>query len=266
MTSAVAAPSAGTTATATAEMPAYAPPAAPPPPYAPPFAPHGPFARRTAPLPPPPPTARARAPKPPKQRSVLGRITFSLICLALATLGAVDLLGNSVPGTVYFAAALGVTGLGLVIGTWFGRARGLIALGILLALVTSAVGAGSRISGDEGWNKPVIWAPASATELQGTYQAPRGDATLDLRKIDFTDRHDGILVKLGAGTLRVLLPPNVDVTVDSHVGVGNSRILGEDADGLGLSRSVIDGGADGTGGGTLGLNLDLGAGTLEVTR
>jgi hypothetical protein len=253
-------------------MPAYAPPGAPPPyapaappPYAPPFAPHGPFARRTAPLPPPPPAASVKAPKPPKPRSVLGRITLSLVCLALATLGAADLLGRSVPGTVYWAAALGVTGLGLVIGTWFGRARGLIALGILLAILTSAVGLGSRFDNNR-WDRAVTWTPASVTELRSSYDAPRGDATLDLRKIDFADRAQNVSVDLGAGTLRVLLPPNVDVTVNSDIGVGNSRVLGETADGLGLNRTTRDSGADGPGGGTLDLNVDLGAGSLEVTR
>ncbi|MDQ1651297.1 MAG: hypothetical protein QOI35_497 [Cryptosporangiaceae bacterium] len=278
------APPPATPWSATAEAPPYAPPQygqpqygqpqyggpplPPPPPYAPPYAPHGPFARRAATLPPPPPPVGPKPPKPPKQRSVLGRITFSLICLSLAALGIADLSGASITATVYVATALGVTGIGLVVGTWFGRSRLLILLGLVLALAATLVGAGQRFSHDDRWHHKTLWTPASLSAVQPDYQADSGDATLDLRGIDFTDTTTpkAIHVDLGAGTLRVMLPPKVDVTVASDIGVGTSRVLGTSADGLGLNRTTTDEGTDGPGGGTLDLDLKVGAGTLEVVR
>ncbi|MEO8511293.1 MAG: PspC domain-containing protein, partial [Chloroflexota bacterium] len=99
----------------------------------------------TAPMPAAPSRAeRAVArPRPPRERSPLALYTVGVMLLALGLLagvdGATDL--EVLPGD-YLGAALGLLGIGLVVGAWWGRARLLILCGILLvpiALVASFI-------------------------------------------------------------------------------------------------------------------------------
>jgi hypothetical protein len=204
--------------------------------------------------------------KPPRERSILGRLTLSTICLALAGLGAVDLAGASIPAMAYWATALGVTAAALLLGAWFGRARALIVLGIVLVLGTSATGAAHRVTHDQAFDRTVRWAPTTAADVKTSYDADTGQATLDLSAVDFTSKDTTTSVHLGAGRLRIKVPTNVDLTVHASLGVGSADILGEPSDGFGIDRGVTNPGPDGTGGGALTLNIQQGAGRLEVTR
>ena len=63
--------------------------------------------------------------------------------LALTALGILDSQGITIPLAAYFGAALLVVGLTLVAATWWGRARGLLPVGLLLlvgVLITSSPG------------------------------------------------------------------------------------------------------------------------------
>ncbi|MEH0845984.1 PspC domain-containing protein, partial [Micromonospora sp. CPCC 205711] len=260
---------------ATAELPAGstavppAPPvAAPLPPggYRPPFAPRGPWAGTYPPPPPAPP--KVKPPKRPRERSALGPVTFSLIFLALGVVAVLDLLDVFPIGAAgYFAAALATIGLGLLVGTWFGRARWLIALGLV---TTAALGVATvaesydRIRGVDG---TVTWSPADYRALATRYENSFGDATLDLRAVDFTNRDAEITVVVNFGEGTVVVPPNVDVTTVTEVRAGDATVFGQRPAGTdGRSREVTDLGADGAGGGKLRLYVHVNAGNLEVTR
>ena len=86
--------------------------------------------------------ARRRLPRPPKERSILGRVTF---CVALVVVGL--MVGwNAASDDDFTAVAIlgqrtGRRRIGLVVGAFFGRARGLIVLGILLSMATSVTAA-----------------------------------------------------------------------------------------------------------------------------
>ncbi|MGQ5259731.1 PspC domain-containing protein [Micromonospora sp. ZYX-F-536] len=244
-------------------------PVAPPPPqtgYRPPFAPHGPYAS-------PAPAAypRPKPPKPPKrprERSPLGAVTFSLIFLALGVVALLDLLDVfDVGASAYFAAALATIGLGLLVGSWFGRARWLIALGLVTvaALGTATVAESyDRIRGVDG---AVTWAPTDYRDLADRYENSFGDAVLDLRAIDFSKRESQVTVAINFGQATVVVPPNVDVTTVADVNAGDATIFGNRSGGLdGRLRESTDLGADGAGGGTLRLYIHVNAGNLEVTR
>jgi phage shock protein PspC (stress-responsive transcriptional regulator) len=254
---------------------------APPPPsggpmQSAPFAPHGPYAGSGAyssatstlpPVPPVPPVGQPmRAPRPPRERSYLGRLTLSLLLVVIGVLALADISGRNVTAGVYLAAALGTIGLALLVGAWYGRARGLIALGIGLAVALSAVGSDGRFGnwrsiGDE------TWQPMSVNEISDTYEHGVGNAQLDLTSVDFTNRSVVINVSVRAGDLTVTLPPTVDVTVHASIDVGNADVFDQHWDGVGLHpRTVTDNGTDGVGGGTLILNANVNVGNLEVTR
>ncbi|MBQ1025698.1 PspC domain-containing protein [Micromonospora sp. C95] len=244
---------------------ASGPPVAPPT-YRPPFAPHGPYGGPPKVTPPAPP--KSKPPRKPRERSALGPVTFSLIFVALGLVGVLDLLDVfGIGASAYFAAALAVIGLGLLVGTWFGRARWLIALGLVTAAalaVVTVVESYDRVRGVDG---AVTWAPTNHRDLANRYEQSFGDAVLDLRAIDFSQQETEVTVAINFGEATVVLPPNVDVTAVTQVTAGDADVLGQRTQGMdNRAADVVDLGPDGAGGGKLRLNLHVNAGHMEVTR
>jgi phage shock protein PspC (stress-responsive transcriptional regulator) len=257
----VATPAAAPAAEPVTTPPAYTPPPAPPVGgFRPAFAPHGPFAGHTPP--PPAPPAQPRPPKPPKERSILGRLTFFAVIMVTGLIGAVDMSGVDVDISAYFAAALVTTALGLIVGAWFGRARGLIALALVLSFALG-VSSGLERFGRE-WT-PSVYRPTAITAVADQYDFNVGNVTLDLRQVDFAGQTQAIAVNMKLGQLKVLLPEKVDATVEAGVEGGRLVLFGEEfADSS--YRQAVDLGADGAGGGNLTLNIRVEAGNVEVIR
>ncbi|MFI5929913.1 PspC domain-containing protein [Micromonospora sp. NPDC051543] len=234
--------------------------------YRPPFAPHGPYAAPApAAYPPPKPP---KPPKRPRERSPLGPVTFSLIFLALGVVALLDLLDVfDVGASAYFAAALATIGLGLLVGTWFGRARWLIALGLVTAAALGTATVAESYDRIRGVDGAVTWAPTDYRDLADRYENSFGDAVLDLRGIDFTKRDTQVTVAINFGQATVVVPPNVDVTTVADVNAGDAKVFGNRSGGIdGRLRESTDLGADGPGGGKLRLYIHVNAGNLEVTR
>ncbi|XVU26327.1 PspC domain-containing protein [Actinoplanes sp. CA-054009] len=245
----------------------FGPPFAPPPgAYRPPFAPHGPYARPTpATYPPGPPAPPApKPPKKPKERSKLGRLTFFALIVVMGVMAAIDMAGASIAVSAYFAAALATIAAGLIVGTWLGRARGLIALG-LFATIGLFASTGSERWGDDVANS--VYRPTTLAQVADRYDFTLGDATIDLRQIDFAGQQQTITVNMKFGQVRVLLPPTVDTTASLQVENGRAEVFGKTFEGESLNNEdLTDLGPDGAGGGTLKLDLRLDAGNLEVHR
>jgi phage shock protein PspC (stress-responsive transcriptional regulator) len=251
---------------------AFTPPTAPftPPTggYRPPFAPHGPWASTAPPAyqppQPPQPPRPARPPKPPRERSKLGRLTFFAVVVVIGLMAVTDMAGAHIAISAYFAAALVTIALGLIVGAWLGRARGLIALAIL-----TSIGLGVS-TGVERWGGEVgnsVYRPQTLAEIADRYDFTAGNATLDLRGVDFADQQAATTLTMKLGQLRVLLPPTVDTTATLSVDTGRAVIFGKEYDGRSVdSQSVTDLGTDGAGGGTLKLDLQLDTGNVEVIR
>ncbi len=207
------------------------------------------------------------APRPaPRPRSVLFAATISCVVIALGILGAADSAGGSVAGDAYPALALAVVGAGLVVGAWIGRSRGLIVVGLLLALATAAAVGVERIDTISNDRVDVTLRPTTLAELPASVKYGVGNATYDLRSIDFTSADVASSLSIGAGEIIVIVPRDVDVRVAANVGVGQADLFGQSSGGPGVQRTVTDLGGDGPGGGTLGLTLDAGVGHLEVRR
>ncbi|NUT37472.1 MAG: PspC domain-containing protein [Hamadaea sp.] len=272
--------SAATAAYAPGPAPAYpaysAAPAEPDAPaspgYQPAFAPHGPYAT-TPPVPPVPPVTGKppKPPKPPKEHSRLSSLIFSVGLVILGVMALFDVADQySIPGSTYVAAALAVVGAGLLLGAWVGRARGMIVLGIVLALALSVSaidedGDGFRPSSRSGGE--VTWQPDTLAALRGDYDHQFGSATLDLRDLDFTGQERTVRVEIEGGDLQVLLPDDVDVVATTNVQLGNADVLDRSANGVRIKDFVVtDLGDDGAGGGKLNLELDVRMGNAEVTR
>ncbi|MGQ0843736.1 MAG: PspC domain-containing protein [Sporichthyaceae bacterium] len=214
----------------------------------------------------PPPDSPAPPPmpaSPPRPRSSLGRATFSMVLIALGVLAVAQALGLDVPPTAYPATVLAIVGAALVVSARYGRARGLIPLGVL-ALI--ALGPASLLDEFEGrWTadgRPLL---SSAGTVEAEYRYRVGQVVLDLSGLDPTRTHT-TLVRLGAGESRVLVPDTMDVVVDATLRAGELEVLGERSAGFDNHRTVRDEGADGPGGGTLNLTIDQGIGHVAVIR
>src|SRR6266704_2003747 len=194
--------------------------------YRPPFAPHGPYVSSPYPYPglgapPPPPLVKPR-----REPSRLGRLTLSVAVLGIGLLALSDVLVHGrVPFPAYVAIALASVGAGLLIGAWFGRARWLIALGAVLALVLAGSSAAGDLGSWRGSAGDITWAPASMAELSDSYKHGVGNADLDLTQLSFDKLDKHVSVTINAGNLHVIVPPKVDVVVHAKVNVGDANVF-----------------------------------------
>jgi len=236
-----------------AEAPTYTGPGGPGGPGAPAAPPYGEFATPPAP--------------PPKSPGVLGPLTLSVLLISLGVLAAVDISGASVAAAAYPALALLVIGAGLLLGTWYGRSRWLIALGVLAALALPPTIAADVLHPSEwGDGRAQVVNITDVGAIRDRYDFRPGQAELDLTGATFTERTIRTRVDLPVGELKVFVPPTVDVVTTLDLGAGDATIFGHHSSGLGISDQVEDLGADGRGGGVLELRIDQGLGNVEVRR
>ncbi|MGZ4653075.1 PspC domain-containing protein [Oryzihumus sp.] len=209
---------------------------------------------------------------PARRRSGGALMTLVGIGLALVTYGLMTWLGDmfNLPGNhtvIALASALGALGvlvLGIGIAGW--RAGFLGFLTVCLAVVVwaaaifpSNLNVSTRV-GDQTWRPQTISADS-------TFGIAVGDAVLDLTRLPATGL-TGVSVpaSVGVGQLTVIVPNDVTVAVDSHVGVGDitypadggvSKSSGSDVS----KRAVI-----GTGPTELTIKAGVGFGEIKVVK
>lgn len=213
------------------------------------------------PTPVPPPT--------PKPRSYLGAATLSLALIAVGSLIVLNVTGAAdIPPVVVLATGLGVLGLGLLVGTFFGRARWLLAIAIPLLVVTmiaAVVPSDLRLGTEIG---DYVWTPTTAVDTAEEFRLDIGTGLLDLTDLELSSTvPTDIDASVGIGTLEVLVPEGVRVLIDGSVGAGTIEIEGL-RDSSGTSASVVDEvpGNVLPGAPTINLTADVSFGTLEVSR
>ncbi len=157
--------------------------------------------------------------------SILGKLVWNVVVLAMGLMLVLNFANiTDLPARTFLAVALAITALGLLISAFVGRARGLIALGLVLALL--AIPSGWRSSTDTGDRQ---WAPMASSASGGAplnYSLGAGTAILDLRALALGAQPGSITTvsaKVGAGTLRVLIPRDIAASyaLQSDVSVGD---------------------------------------------
>jgi hypothetical protein len=220
----------------------------------------------------PPPAGEAAGwsppPVPDRDASILSRSTIGL---ALVTAGLLWLLRVADvivlgPGQV-LAAALLVIGLGLLVGSWAGRGRGLIGLGLVLlpiVLIAQLVAPQSFVLGEfrQGVGEAVL-TPTSVDDLEPTYQVGAGTLTLDLSELELTGTHQ-VRVQVGFGEAVIVVPDGVTVEVTGQVGGGELTAFGRRSSGLAVDRVILDEVDDEVG--RLELDVQVGFGEATVRR
>lgn len=217
-----------------------------------------------SPAPPPPP-------RPPRPRSYLGLATLSLAAFVVGLLAALNVADlTDIPAVVVMSAGLAILAGGLLVGAFIGRARWLIAVAaplLLLVAMVAVVPSGLRFNGGIGER---TWTPTTPTEAAGPFRLGMGDAELDLTEIAFVPGDTAtypVTVSMGVGDLRIIVPDDVDVIVDAHVGLGAIDVDGEAGTG-GSNRRVETTLYNTTTSPapTITLDADLNLGSMEVSR
>lgn len=214
-----------------------------------------PAAPTVAPVAPPRPRVR-RPPSP------LGWYAVGAALVGIGLLAVADSAGILFPALDhYLGLAILVIGAALVIGAWWGRARALILVGLLLlpvAWTTSLV----DVPLEGGWGSR-DFAPTTAAELRDSYRLAGGELVLDLTGYDGSDAPVDIEASVGLGDLRVLLPEGAAAEIDATVGGGTIRL----GDGPRLNGTHLDDRRSFDGDGTaFNLTLDAGIGAIRVDR
>ncbi len=207
---------------------------------------------------------------PPRRRSILGRLA---VAAGLLVAGAAALLENlglfQLNTRRLLALLLLVVGVALVIGAWWGTARWLIVIGVLLVPALFATSAVALLFGPfhgdhHGWFGDRARRPTSRAQVAQPFELGFGDLTLDLTALPLSADPTHVVARIGAGNITVIVPEGVDVTVNTKVRAGDVRVFGHREHGVGLKPTYHASGTPGAG--RLLLDLRAGAGGVTVTQ
>jgi phage shock protein PspC (stress-responsive transcriptional regulator) len=216
-----------------------------------------PSAAPGAPLPPHAPAYQPVPSRPKKRGPLLFWFTMALTALALGLLGILDLAGLDVTDSAYPALALGLIGVMLVVGAFYGRAGGLIAIGLVAAMATAGALAAREIDAGR-----ISTSPIRAADVEDGYDLFAGDIRIDLGDVQDVENLDGRTIDVEAvfGRIVVVVPEGMDVDVDANVDGGETRLFGDDESNSNTAR-YSTGAADAP---TLDLDIELVFGEITV--
>jgi phage shock protein PspC (stress-responsive transcriptional regulator) len=193
-------------------------------------------------------------------------VSLITLGLTLSGLGIAQALGVAIPLAGYLAAALLIIGLTLVAATWLGRARGLLPLGIVLAIAVVFVTAAG----------PAFRVPAAATsnhryanlaELPAVGDSQDfGELSVDLSQLAMTS-DASYRAHVEVGHLDITVPRGANVVINYKADLGAVQAYGAEVE----AGSDLDGWIDDPqplqpGQHTLTLDLSVDAGNIEVQR
>jgi phage shock protein PspC (stress-responsive transcriptional regulator) len=208
----------------------------------------------------------APPPRPPgkgdKSRSRLTPIALAVMALALGGIWAADVAGADIYPSVYPGTVLAITAAALLLGTWYGRAKLLIPIGLVAALLTAV----ATVIGP-GPHGERIYMPTTASAVKQHYEHGAGRIIVNLEDVSDVADLDGRTIDIDShvGLLQVVVPTTVDAQVTAHIDAGdiNGPAVSEDADN-GSQRAVMTARHDGRP--LVTINTDLTFGQIEVFR
>ena len=216
----------------------------------------------------PPPTGPQQGWQPPprpvdprRRGPILFWITLALSALGVGVLGVVDLAGASLPSAAYPALVVATCGVMLLLGAFFGRAGGIIALGLVASLGLMVSAAADQWDGHHD-----RFTPTSVVAMGDHYDFSGGDRVIDLRDIADVSALDGRTLRIRGefGRVRVYLPAGVGVDATTRItGFGHVDVLGDQQGGTDFTQTTTaDPGSDVV----MTLDVELGVGSIEVRQ
>jgi phage shock protein PspC (stress-responsive transcriptional regulator) len=201
-----------------------------------------------------------------KSAKRLRLVSLIALGLTLTALGIAQGVGVAIPLAGYLAAALLVIGLTLVAATWLGLARGLLPVGVLLAIAVLVVTAGG----------PELRVPVEATYSRAYTTLAElpvagdsedfGKLSVDLSQLTVT-ADANYTAHVDLGQLEVTVPKDAHVVVNYNADMGAVRAYGDEVQaGSELTGQIKDPQPAQPGQRTLTLNLSVDAGNIQVQR
>lgn len=178
------------------------------------------------PGPPPPPR-----PVDPKRRGpLLFPFTLALAAMGVGIVATMHLAGVDVAPSAYPATVLGVIGVMLLVGAFYGRAGGLIFIGLIAALATAATSVIDNVDNVEAGQ--INEKPVTAAQLDADYDLGAGEIIINLTKLNtaelakLNDRTLDLDVVLGH--IEVIVPDDgLRVEVDATIEGGEVILFGK---------------------------------------
>src|SRR5918992_1218560 len=191
----------------------------------------------TGPLP-PPPSAPAGDPAP---RGGSGLTPFTLLAALGAGVLTVPLTSHHPDTTrvsIAIAAGLAVIGAGLIIASWYGRARGLVFLGVVLCLALATTSAIGELPRDGRWGD-VTWRPLTV-QADHSYRVIIGEGDLDLTSLPLgAGQRVRVHAEVSFGEMKVTVPSDVTTEVHARSSLGDLNVAGKVTPGPGAKVDVV---------------------------
>jgi phage shock protein PspC (stress-responsive transcriptional regulator) len=208
-----------------------------------------------------PPPAYRPVPRNPRRRGpILFWFTMALAALGIGVLGIVDLAGGQVADAAYPAVVVAACGVMLVVGAFYGRAGGLILVGLLASLGVLGATAAEHVDGHD-----IDRTPTTAAATPSHLHTSAGEIVLNLSQVQDVANLDGRQLDLDAdvGRIVVIVPDGLTVHVDADIdGPGHFELFGSDEGVVDQHREVTHLG--GVGAPELFINADLSVGEIKV--
>ena len=208
----------------------------------------------------PPPSYRPLPRNPRKRGPILFWFTLVLAAIGVGVLAVVDLAGGPVAASAYPAMVVGVCGLMLLVGSAYGRAGGLILIGLLAAACLAFTSIAERVDG-----RDIDRTPTTAARLPDRLHTSAGEIDLDLTEVGDLAALDGRELELDAdvGRIVVIVPDGLSVRVDADVdGPGHLELFGDERGGVGI-HDVAHHNA-GAAAPLLNINADVSVGEIKI--
>jgi phage shock protein PspC (stress-responsive transcriptional regulator) len=211
----------------------------------------------------PEPGRAPKPPRPPRQPSVLGPLALSAgvvvvgVLFALNASHALDISAQTI-----LATALLTIGIALVIGAWIGRARGIIAVGVVLT-VSLAIAAAVDVPLRGGIGSRFV-NPTQVDQLPSAYHLGIGQQTIDLSGLTVGGGKASVTANVGIGRLRVDVPDNTKIVVRARAGTGDVRLFGDECGGTDVARHLVWAPNGAATSGEIDLDLRTGIGRVDV--
>ncbi|QYJ02543.1 PspC domain-containing protein [Nocardioides panacisoli] len=158
--------------------------------------------------------------------------TLALAAVATGVLLTLQLAGLAVPLAAYPAVVVAACGVMLLVGAFYGRAGGLVPLGLLAAIATLVLSVSVPLSDSMVSVGQTRVTPERLSQLEDDYAVGMGEIKLDLTEVDLddldaTDRHD-LDLDLGIGHVQVLVPASgLAVQGEADIVVGEIKVFGD---------------------------------------
>lgn len=164
--------------------------------------------------------------------------TVSTIFIVLGSMWLWAQTNEAIDASVYVATALGITALGLLIGTRIGDAGWLVPLGLVLSFVLAA----STLLPSDSVGEHTV-EPTTASALPTSIEWGVGAVVVDLGEVsdpaDLAGRR--LTIENGVGLIRVIVPEGVTVVLDTRVRFGSIEAFDENREGARVTyRSTGD--------------------------